>query len=100
MPKSAFLLYLLGNPASRGPLLQQVSHLMFPTQCYCQGQTAHCANSTNRFGRCFKLDRPVQEYHVFYIGHEGQTLTNLMISYNKSQVSLASGEHLVNTGVI
>jgi diphthamide biosynthesis protein 2 len=42
----------------------------------------HCYS---RFGRCFKLDRPVQEYHVFYIGHEGQTLTNLMISYNKSQ---------------
>lgn len=49
-------------------------------------ETTHCAKFTNRFGRKFKLDKPVEEYQVFYIGHEGQTLTNLIISYNQSQV--------------
>ena len=49
-------------------------------------ETTDCAKFTNRFGRKFKLDRPVQEYQVFYIGHEGQTLTNLIISYNQVQV--------------
>ena len=49
--------------------------------------TAH-----NRFGRLFELDRPVEEYQVFYIGHEGQTLTNLMLSYNRSQVREAEEE--------
>ena len=46
----------------------------------------------NRFGRLFELDRSVEEYQVFYIGHEGQTLTNLMLSYNRSQVREAEEE--------
>ena len=46
----------------------------------------HCAKFPNRFGRCFRLDRPVRDYAVFYVGHEGQTLTNLMLSYSQSQV--------------
>ena len=45
------------------------------------------ANSSIRFGRSFKLDRPVQEVNIFYVGREGQTLTNLLISYSRSQVS-------------
>ena len=50
------------------------------------GHTYPLPTAHARFGRFFKLDRPVEEYQVFYIGREGQTLTNLMFSYNRSQV--------------
>ncbi|CAI8016030.1 2-(3-amino-3-carboxypropyl)histidine synthase subunit 2 [Geodia barretti] len=43
------------------------------------------ANSSIRFGRSFKLDKPVTDVRMFYIGREGRTLTNLLISYSRSQ---------------
>ena len=48
------------------------------------------ANSPIRFGRSFKLDKPVEEYKIFYIGREGQTLNNLLISYSRNQVRTAA----------
>ena len=34
------------------------------------------------------LSSPVEEYVVFYIGVEGQTLSNLILNYNRCQVRM------------
>ncbi|CAI8016031.1 2-(3-amino-3-carboxypropyl)histidine synthase subunit 2 [Geodia barretti] len=59
------------------------------------------ANSSIRFGRSFKLDKPVTDVRMFYIGREGRTLTNLLISYSRSQVLPgAEGEGGQDSGYI
>ena len=35
------------------------------------------------FGRTFTLSKPLEDYAVYYIGSEGRTLTNLMMTFNK-----------------
>lgn len=40
----------------------------------------------SRFGRCFDITRPLSEYKIFYIGSEGPTLTNFMLTYHNNQV--------------
>ena len=48
-----------------------------------EGQSA----SVHRFaGREFTLTRPVQECGIFYIGYEGPTLSNMMMSFSHSKV--------------
>jgi hypothetical protein len=55
------------------------------------------ANSSIRFGRSFKLDKPVTDVRMFYIGREGRTLTNLLISYSRSQVRQQPAGNLAET---
>ncbi|XP_019849452.1 PREDICTED: diphthamide biosynthesis protein 2-like [Amphimedon queenslandica] len=38
-----------------------------------------------RFGRCFNVTRPLSNYKIFYIGSEGPTLTNFMLTYRDNQ---------------
>ena len=39
-----------------------------------------------RFGRCFNITRPLSNYKIFYIGSEGPTLTNFMLTYHDNLV--------------
>lgn len=39
-----------------------------------------------KLGRCYKLSAPINDYSIFYIGHESRTLSNIIISYQSCQV--------------
>ena len=43
-------------------------------------------NECSKFGRVFNITRPITDYKIFYIGHEGPTLTNFMLSYKENEV--------------
>lgn len=45
-------------------------------------------DSCDPYGRVFNLPegKEIHDYVIFYIGFEGLTLNNLMMSYNKCQV--------------
>ena len=53
--------------------------------CCCQHQGS-ARQLYIRSGRSFQMDRRVGEVKMFYIGREGTTLTNLLVSYSQSQV--------------
>ncbi|XP_074642007.1 2-(3-amino-3-carboxypropyl)histidine synthase subunit 2-like [Tubulanus polymorphus] len=39
----------------------------------------------DKFGRTFLIDAEIQDYSMFYIGEEGLTLSNFILSFNRSQ---------------
>ena len=51
--------------------------------------TDNCVCYNHRFGREFRLpkEKQLEDYDMFYIGGESLCLTNLIMSFNKNQVS-------------
>ena len=39
-----------------------------------------------RLGRLYNLTSPLKDYQLFYIGYQGQTMTNLIMNYTQNQV--------------
>ena len=41
---------------------------------------------TRKFGRIYELKYPLESYKILFIGNDGRTLYNFMISYNRNEV--------------
>lgn len=47
---------------------------------------SHVTDNTVLFGRVLHTTRPITDYKVLYIGDEGSTLTNFMLTLKENEV--------------